>query len=185
MDNQTEKKTNVLAILGFVFSFLVALIGLILSIIGLSKSKELNSGRGLSIAGIIISVLNMVLGLVLAIVMVASVPTVLNTIDKAKEATLLNEANTIEMWFERQYSLAKINTEATNSVYNNYVMYNDYTISEQRLTREIVEEIRITDIDNIDYTNSTVKLNNNRVCVKLTAFVNDKRIEKQSTGCNY
>jgi hypothetical protein len=53
--NTNQKETNGLAIAGFVCSFLIPLIGLILSIIGLKKSKELNDGKGLSTAGIIIS----------------------------------------------------------------------------------------------------------------------------------
>ena len=53
--NQNEKKTNTLAILGFVFSFFIAIVGLVLSIIGLNKSKETGSGKGLSIAGIVIA----------------------------------------------------------------------------------------------------------------------------------
>ncbi len=49
------KKTNNYAIIGFVLSFFVSIAGLILSIIGLKKSKDFNDGKGLSIAGIIIS----------------------------------------------------------------------------------------------------------------------------------
>ena len=53
-----EKKTNGWAIAGLVCSIIVGSItGLIFSIIGLIKVKKYNSGKGLSIAGIIISVL--------------------------------------------------------------------------------------------------------------------------------
>ena len=55
---ENNNKTNNYAIIGFVLSFFVAIAGLIVSIIGLKKSKELNSGKGLSIAGIIISIIN-------------------------------------------------------------------------------------------------------------------------------
>lgn len=52
-----EKKTNVFAIVGLVTSIVFGgFISLILSIVGLKKSKELNDGLGMSIAGIIISV---------------------------------------------------------------------------------------------------------------------------------
>lgn len=51
-----------MALAGFICSFFVSLVGLILSIIGYRKSKELNGeGRGLAIAGIIISIVSMVL----------------------------------------------------------------------------------------------------------------------------
>ena len=58
MENQIEKKTNGFAIAGLVCALLVGpILGLIFSIIGLKKSKECNSGKGLSIAGIIISII--------------------------------------------------------------------------------------------------------------------------------
>ena len=60
--NVVEKKSNGLAIAGFVVSLVSLLllpglgnVGLILSIIGLTKVKVINAGKGLSIAGIIIS----------------------------------------------------------------------------------------------------------------------------------
>ena len=58
-----QKKSNALAIIGFVLSFLGAysIFGLILSIVGLIKSKNLDGkGKGFSIAGIVISLLMIV-----------------------------------------------------------------------------------------------------------------------------
>ncbi len=58
-----QKKSNALAIIGFVFSFFGAysIFGLILSIVGLIKSKNLDGkGKGFSIAGIVISLLMIV-----------------------------------------------------------------------------------------------------------------------------
>ena len=58
--------SNGMAVAGFVLAFLIGLLGLIFSILGLNKSKELNGkGKGLSIAGIIISSFNMLLGVIL------------------------------------------------------------------------------------------------------------------------
>lgn len=49
--------SNGMAIAGFVCAFLVPLLGLIFSIIGLNKSKTLGGkGKGLAIAGIVISI---------------------------------------------------------------------------------------------------------------------------------
>ena len=70
------KEENAVSIVGFVFSILSiflcgipSLIGLILSIVGLNKSKKVNGkGKGLSIAGIIISAIMMVVFIVLSIV---------------------------------------------------------------------------------------------------------------------
>lgn len=53
---QVPVESNTIATVGFILSFFVALVGLICSIIGLKRSKELNgNGRGLAIAGIVIS----------------------------------------------------------------------------------------------------------------------------------
>ncbi|HIW03937.1 MAG TPA: DUF4190 domain-containing protein [Firmicutes bacterium] len=64
-----SKPANGLAIAGFVCSFFVALVGLILSIVGLNKSKELQgSGKGLAIAGIALSAAWMVFAVIIVIV---------------------------------------------------------------------------------------------------------------------
>lgn len=55
MNNEQIKESNNYAIAGFILSFFIAVLGLIFSIIGLKKSKVTNTGKGLSIAGIIIS----------------------------------------------------------------------------------------------------------------------------------
>lgn len=65
--NKEAKSFNVLAVVGFVISiiifiiwfipgmFVIGIISLVLSIIGLMKSKKVNNGKGLSIAGIVLS----------------------------------------------------------------------------------------------------------------------------------
>ena len=58
---QQQSQTNGFAIAGLIVAILVsAVIGLILSIVGLSKAKKTNSGKGIAIAGIIISVLKLI-----------------------------------------------------------------------------------------------------------------------------
>ena len=69
---QTETKTNTIAIVGFVLSFFIALAGLICSIIGLKKVDECNSGKGLAIAGIIISIVSMVIYIIYFIAIIAA-----------------------------------------------------------------------------------------------------------------
>lgn len=55
---------NMPATLGLVFSFISPIVGLIISIIGLNRSRRLNGlGRGKAIAGIIISIVSMVLSM--------------------------------------------------------------------------------------------------------------------------
>lgn len=57
--------TNGMAIAGFVLAFFCSLLGLIFSIIGLNQTKARNqSGRGLAIAGIVISILGILGGII-------------------------------------------------------------------------------------------------------------------------
>ena len=63
-----NKQTNIYAILGIIFSFFFSIAGLILSIIGLKKSKELNNGKGLSIAGIVISSIRMIFTIIMVFI---------------------------------------------------------------------------------------------------------------------
>ena len=65
-DRYYGQRPNTVALLGFVFAFLSPIVGLILSIIGLKKAKEMNGlGRGYAIAGIIISIVSMILSVLL------------------------------------------------------------------------------------------------------------------------
>ena len=62
------QRYNGVAVAGFILSFFIALAGLICSIIGLKQTKERGEkGRGLAIAGIIISALSIVLSLALVV----------------------------------------------------------------------------------------------------------------------
>ncbi len=63
---QPVKATNVLALVGFILSFFVPLAGFICSIIGLTKSKNFDgNGKGLAIAGIVISCVIFVLNTII------------------------------------------------------------------------------------------------------------------------
>ena len=68
-----KNKKNDFAILGLVFSILFGLPGLIFSIIGLNQIKKTGQeGKGMCIAGIIISAIRMLLvGILLVILMIA------------------------------------------------------------------------------------------------------------------
>jgi len=59
----TPKKTNGMAITGFVTSFFCGVLGIVFSAIGLSQTgKNPNQGgRGLAIAGLIISIVSLVI----------------------------------------------------------------------------------------------------------------------------
>ncbi|WP_182066888.1 DUF4190 domain-containing protein [Curtobacterium sp. ME12] len=64
---------SVLAIVGFILAFVVSIGGLIVSIIALTQIKRTGErGRGLALAGIIISAASIVLSIVFAIVIFAA-----------------------------------------------------------------------------------------------------------------
>lgn len=76
--NNTSETSNGMATAGFILSFFIPLLGLIFSIMGLKKSKETSTGKGLSTAGIIISSITMFITLILLVVAVIA----FNTIDE-------------------------------------------------------------------------------------------------------
>lgn len=64
-----DSKTNAVAIVGFIFSFFISLIGLICSIVGYANApKHGGNGRGLSVAGIVISTISIVIVIIAIIV---------------------------------------------------------------------------------------------------------------------
>ena len=61
----SESSSNTLSIVGFIFSFFIPIVGLICSIIGMKKSTTLNGkGKGLAVAGIIISIISIVISVI-------------------------------------------------------------------------------------------------------------------------
>lgn len=85
--NSGQTQSNGMAIAGFVLSFFIPLLGLIFSILGLKKSKETNTGKGLSTAGIIISCITMVIILIMGIISFSAVS---DTINKAQQQNEYN-----------------------------------------------------------------------------------------------
>lgn len=70
-NNNSQSSENAIAIIGFVYSFLFQLAGLICSIIGFRKAvKEGAPYKWLSLAGIIISCIMMVVGCVIGMAIV-------------------------------------------------------------------------------------------------------------------
>lgn len=70
------QKTNTMSILGLIFAFFVPLLGLIFSAIGLKQTKRRNEGgRGLAIAGLIISIILMIIGILVAVLVLAAAGT--------------------------------------------------------------------------------------------------------------
>ena len=62
------QKTNTMAILGLVFAFVFSPLGVVFSAIGLKQIKQRREGgRGLALAGLIISILSLVIGILLIV----------------------------------------------------------------------------------------------------------------------
>lgn len=67
-----EKEGNVIAVVGFVLSFFIAVAGLVCSIIGYKNAKSGAPYRGLALAGIVISIVEIALAILIYIVAFAS-----------------------------------------------------------------------------------------------------------------
>lgn len=67
---------NTLAIVGFVFSFLIAIVGLICSILGYNNAKRGAPYKNLALAGIIISIVSMALNIVILVISCAAIAAV-------------------------------------------------------------------------------------------------------------
>ena len=66
--------SNAFAILGFIFAFLISPLGLIFSIVGLSKAKKMGGKqKGLAIAGLIISIISVLIILIYIILIIGAV----------------------------------------------------------------------------------------------------------------
>ncbi len=112
----SENQTNSLAIVGLIFSILLPILGLILSIISLNQIKKRNEGgKNLAVAGIIISSICMVIGL---IVIPALVLTTFSGVqNKARDSERKSDINSMSSQLESYY--------IKNSYYPAYENIND------------------------------------------------------------
>lgn len=132
MKNNNEN--NTMSIVGFILSFMMPVVGLILSILGLNKSKELNNkGKVLSIAGIIISVLLFIFQF-LVLLLLISVGTVSSTLDTAK-----NKAN--KLMCEKAYDCELDSTGNYSCKYlNNDGIIEKITCENKNSDNDLIEE---------------------------------------------
>lgn len=100
MNNTQSKKNNGLSIAGFICALcgfitcgVTSIVGLILSIIGLSESKKRGESDGLAIAGIIISSIPLVIGVLLLAVASSSSSITDTADDKAIKGEITNKEN--------------------------------------------------------------------------------------------
>lgn len=174
---------NNIAIAGFILSFIIPIIGLILSIIGLKKSKETNNGRGLSIAGIVISTIFTIISIIAIFLIFSSAMSVTKTMTNAKDKIFQNTANEVEDWFTKQYELDKLSNYGSDTGRTPDIAYTTFvnsltnkklptTLSSAvNMTSEVLKAAGIIDTRNIE---GTVYLNGYKICVKLTANENSQ-----------
>ena len=191
---------NNIAIAGFILSFIIPIIGLILSIVGLKKSKETNNGRGLSIAGIVVSTIFTIISIVVIFLTFSSAISVTKTMTNAKDKIFQNTANEVEDWFTKQYELDKLSNYGSDTGRTPDIAYTTFvdsltnkklptTLSSAvNMTSEVLNAAGIIDTRNIE---GTVYLNGYKICVRLTAredsqFYNSSDSTKNSVsslGC--
>ncbi len=132
---------------------------------------------------------------ILAIVLVVTIPSVLTTMNDARDKNLQNAADTVAEWFTKQYELAVLGSDlGSGNVSTAYTTFG-LTATQKPLTKEVLIAAGIADADtNLDLTEpkSIVVLNGTKVCVKLTAksggsFYNNDTTKydncKVSSGC--
>jgi hypothetical protein len=82
------QKTNSISVVGFIFAFFIPLVGIICSTIGVFQASKRNEkGKGLAIAGIIISILNGIFQLVFLLILIAAVQNSNITLDSFSNAS--------------------------------------------------------------------------------------------------
>jgi Domain of unknown function (DUF4190) len=81
------QKTNTMAILGLVFAFVFSPLGIVFSALGLKQTKERREGgRGLALAGLILSIVFILIGILVAVLMLAVVAPAVEDATQAAQA---------------------------------------------------------------------------------------------------
>ncbi|MDY5059086.1 MAG: prepilin-type N-terminal cleavage/methylation domain-containing protein [Bacilli bacterium] len=113
---------------------------------------------------------------ILAVVLVVTIPSVISSMNKARESQLQNAADTATEWFTKQYELATLGTNAgdVSSVYTAWTSATgkgkNWTTADSELTATELKAAGITDTTGLT---GTAKLTNGKVCIKLTAGTSD------------
>lgn len=146
--SQTEEK-NGIAVAGFVISLLgFHIISLILSIIGLKRSKEKNGkGKGLSIAGIVISIIGMIFTLLILAAVAFFISykgdnkTFSDLTSNVKKIAIVTEYASLQSQVEEKVSNNSNNIVCSNDcddIYNYEDDNADFTVSDKGIYYELV-----------------------------------------------
>jgi hypothetical protein len=86
----------VLGIVGFGLAYLGPIAGLILSIIGLNKSKKAGQKNGIALAGIIVSIVALIVNIIVTIVLISAAATIGGAAIEVVEQCEANPTSTVE-----------------------------------------------------------------------------------------
>lgn len=127
---------------------------------------------------------------ILAVVLVVTIPSVIESMNKAKESQLKNSANTVTEWFTKQYELATFGSDMVgnpDSAYTTFVSnLTDQKLptaepSADNLTPAVLKAAGITNTTGIT---GKVYLNSSKICVKLTAGNGSQFFNSSDTSKN-
>ena len=125
---------------------------------------------------------------ILAVVLVVTIPSVISSMNKAKESQLQNAADTATEWFTKQYELATFGTVAGDPA-PAYKTFGGVTTTSKLLTADVLKAAGITNTEGLINDGSTVILTAaGKVCVKLRAesgpfFVDGGTTSVSGSGC--
>lgn len=126
---------------------------------------------------------------ILAIVVVITIPSVISSINKAKEESLKNATATVTEWFTKQYEIATLGSDVAGDASTEYTAFvgsTGLTTTAKNLDESVLKAAGITNPTGLT---GSVKLNGTKVCVILTAgstsqfYVNGSANSVNGSGC--
>lgn len=137
MQEKNVKQNNGIAIAGFVCSLcglitcgITSIVGLVLSIIGLNKSKEVNGkNKGMAIAGIVISAIVIIIYAIMMFFAGTMVTYFKNMATDGVKNSIINERNSVNKAFEfEDLEITVSDTYTFDTIDNSFSEYNGRTV---------------------------------------------------------
>jgi hypothetical protein len=140
------QKTNTMAILALVFAFLLPLVGFILALVALSKIKKSNEGgKGLALAGLVLSIVFMIAQIVGAILFFAGLLSFSAKVDKTytpstSTNTTTNSSSSSTGTSNNSYSADENKAISTVNSFLQYIKSENYQAAWNLLGPELQKE---------------------------------------------
>lgn len=110
---------------------------------------------------------------ILAIVLVVTIPSVISSMNSAKEKSLSNAAATVTEWFTKQYELATLGVSVDGNVDSAYTKWvtdhSTWNETAEELTADVLKAAGLTDTTGLINEGSTAQLTNGKICINLQA----------------